>query len=160
MSMELSPEIQAQLEQLRDIRLPDPIAWWPLAPGWWALAGACLLAVILGLAWSIMRRRTIRFAALKELQQLRPQDRSGDLPGYATQVSTLLRRVAIRRNGQSVGLLSGRDWVEFLSAGKAGMDAKWATVLAQAPYAPGKSDNTTDLRALTDAAELWIRRHA
>lgn len=160
MSNELSPEILAQLEQLRDIRLPDPIAWWPLAPGWWALAGVCLLAVFVGFAWSIMRRRTIRFAALKELQRLRLQGVSRDLSGYATEVSALLRRVAIRRNGRSAGLLNGGDWVGFLSAGKVGMDAKWATVLAEAPYAPGQSANAPDVSSLTDAAEIWIRRHA
>jgi hypothetical protein len=25
------------LAQLRDIQLPEPISWWPLAPGWWVL---------------------------------------------------------------------------------------------------------------------------
>ena len=33
------------LAQLRDIQLPVPISWWPLAPGWWVLIifAACLL---------------------------------------------------------------------------------------------------------------------
>jgi len=30
------------LAQLRDIHLPDPILWWPLAPGWWVLIILCL----------------------------------------------------------------------------------------------------------------------
>ncbi|MDE0747891.1 MAG: DUF4381 domain-containing protein [Porticoccaceae bacterium] len=30
------------LAQLRDIHLPEPILWWPLAPGWWVLIILCL----------------------------------------------------------------------------------------------------------------------
>lgn len=25
----LTPEMQAELDKLRDIRLPDPVGWWP-----------------------------------------------------------------------------------------------------------------------------------
>ena len=28
----LTPEMQAELDKLRDIRLPDPVGWWPPAP--------------------------------------------------------------------------------------------------------------------------------
>jgi hypothetical protein len=35
---------------LRDIHLPPPAGWWPLAPGWWILIGIALL-LLTWLAW-------------------------------------------------------------------------------------------------------------
>lgn len=160
MNTQLSPEIQSQLAQLRDIRLPDPVGWWPLAPGWWIIATLCIAAIAGTVLWSILRRRTIRFAALKELDALRLSDGPTDMAHYATEISALLRRVAIRVNGRKAGVPSGEDWSDYLSRGTGGMDRRWSAVLAEAPYAPSHLAETHEVRALADAAELWIRRHA
>ena len=47
---------------LRDIHLPDPVSWWPPAPGWWLLFG---LSLVLGglLVWHRLRRRRREAAA-------------------------------------------------------------------------------------------------
>ena len=37
--------INPQSLELRDIHLPEPISWWPIAPGWWLLL-ALILALI------------------------------------------------------------------------------------------------------------------
>ncbi len=46
------------LAQLRDIHLPDPISWWPPAPGWWVLA-----VVVLALLFFMTRkvRHTVQY---------------------------------------------------------------------------------------------------
>ncbi|MCR9134689.1 MAG: DUF4381 domain-containing protein [Alphaproteobacteria bacterium] len=160
MNPQLSPDIQSQLELLRDIRLPEPIGWWPLAPGWWIAATLCLALIAGTVLWSYLRRRTVRFAALRELDALRIADGPTDMAHYATEISALLRRVAIRANGRAAGLLSGTEWSDFLSNGKGGMERHWSTVLAEAPYSPSHLAETDEIRALADAAELWIRRHA
>ena len=55
-----------------DIILLDPVPFWPLAPGWYALGWIVLIAIVWA-AWSLVRqRRTNRYrsVALVELDQL------------------------------------------------------------------------------------------
>ena len=62
----------ASLQNLNDIALPETVAWWPLASGWYFIIGLLLIA----LAWSVYRRRQrwtrnrYRRMALSELQVL------------------------------------------------------------------------------------------
>ncbi|MEM9629801.1 MAG: DUF4381 domain-containing protein [Pseudomonadota bacterium] len=159
MTTELPPQILTQLEQLKDIRLPEPVSWWPLAPGWWGVAVLFLAAVAALMVWSILRRRTVRYVALGELEKMRGED-AANLSELATDVSALLRRVAIRMNGRSIGILSDKDWAEYLTSGRSGMPRDLAVVLSQAPYAPPKPATDEQKKKLVDAAEQWIRRCA
>lgn len=43
------------LAQLKDIHLPTPIGWWPLAPGWYILMGLILFLVII-FAYGVYKR--------------------------------------------------------------------------------------------------------
>lgn len=143
----MTPEIQAQLENLRDIRLPDPIGWWPLAPGWWMLLALVCAAVLGTLIWNTLRKRTARYLALRELEQLDAAD-----PGFAANLSILLRRVAIRKD-RAAGQLKDADWVAFLTGH--GMQPALAEHLAAAPYA--KTLAAQDAGELRASAATWIR---
>lgn len=152
----LSPQIAAQLQQLRDIRLPEPVGWWPLAPGWWALIALLCSLMLLIIAWGYLRRRTARHLALKELNKLD----TGEAADFAAHVSGLLRRVA-RRRVRGVDVLTGQAWIDFLCDGKNGLPGDLAGFLAAGPYAGGTTDATTpDLEQLRLGAARWIRRHA
>ena len=141
-----APAAPDPLAALRDWHLPDPVSWWPPAPGWWLVAGLALgaiaLAVVLG------RRRWRQGAAVRtalgELEFLRGQLGAGlDPGGFAAAVSILLRRLALTRfPRERVAGLSGASWLAFLDA-TGGGDAFShgpGRMLAELPYrAPGET---------------------
>lgn len=149
----MSPDIAAQLAQLRDIRLPEPIGWWPLAPGWWLLLALISLALLAILAWTVLRKRSARYLALRELGALDAAD-----PAFSTRLSVLLRRVARRKN-RGAGVLQDSDWIAFLTGH--GMAPALAEHLAAAPYAEARSvpdaPDAPDVAELRAAAARWIR---
>ena len=40
---------------LRDLRLPEPVGWWPPAPGWWILAAIVVVGEALRLPTDTLR---------------------------------------------------------------------------------------------------------
>lgn len=161
------------LAQLRGIHLPDPVGLWPLAPGWWMLAGL-LLAVAIGSAlWLRRRRHSVARRALHELDLLARTPASEDVQTLATAISALLRRVALLRFGRArVAPLHGRAWQDFLTetAPRRRRNARFAPdaglLLSLAPYAPAGAACLTqgaralDARSLLAAARAWIKENA
>jgi hypothetical protein len=160
----LPPEI---LERLRGYHLPEPVSWWPPAPGWWALAFLVLALLVAAVHWmaSRHRRRAAARAARAELDALcAAYGRDGDAGAFARALSRLLRRFALARfPRRRVAGLSGEEWLAFLDAhGGGGRFREGAgRVLAQAPYRP-LSDPGRDLPVdeLSALARDWIRRNA
>jgi len=105
------------LADLRPYHLPDPVSWWPPAPGWWGLA--LLLSIALGATvWAVLRRHWRRAAlrsALRELDALVAARATRDGAGHARNLSRLLRRYALTRYPrQDVAGLAGDAWLQFL----------------------------------------------
>jgi hypothetical protein len=161
MSIPLPPAPDV-LAGLRPYRLPDPVAWWPPAPGWWLLA---LLAIGLAAALVLILRRRRRCraavrAARAELARLRALAARADSAGEALPgLSRLLRRYALAvYPREQVAGLSGPDWLQFLDAH--GGDGRFAAgpgrALAEAPYRP---PGDSDLGALFELVGDWIRRN-
>lgn len=157
----LAPELAKQLEQLRDIHLPPGISWWPLAPGWWVLAGVVVIAALAVAGTSYVRRRTVRYRALHELNELRRDENLGAVT-VAERIAVLLKRIVLQRSAtKSIGVEHGTRWVERLTQGSGGMSAEIARFLALAPYADAdRIDHSPDRAALFTAADRWIRRNA
>ncbi len=151
------------LAGLRDWHLPDPVSWWPPAPGWWLLGGLALCLLALAVRWWMLRRRRTAAArvALVRLAALGAElNRSRDTRRYAAAVSALLRRLAlVRYPRERVAGLTGSDWLRFLdSTGGGGAFSQGAgRVLAEVPYrAPGDSAGL-ETAGLADLAARWIR---
>ncbi len=162
----LSPEMLAELEKLKDIRLPQAISWWPLAPGWWMLAGTFLALAIIVLGILKLRRLSVRYAALHELDALRSNKSVAGSPvELATRINVLLRRVVLRsRNDRSFVSAESEKWRDFLTSKGGGMSPLIAGFLAQAPYLSPSMANpagkTPDPKVMLDVAEAWIRSNA
>lgn len=161
MTTPLSPEIAAELDKLRDIRLPEPIGWWPLAPGWWGLLVVCVLAGVALAIFEIRRRRTLRHLALLELAALkRKLTETADARKIGVDLAVLLRRVAVRtEERKSLAGRAGLPWAVELSKGEAGFSPEIARCLADAPYAPAEAADPLPPETF-EQAEKWIRRNA
>lgn len=150
--MKLTPQMQQQLEQLKDIHLPEPISWYPLAIGWWIVIALAVITVILGVWWLMSKRQRLQKNILAELQQL-PTDKPLQ---FVSNLSALLRRVAIYCQGQSVQTLSGQAWADFLSSGTNGLPKPWAELIANAPY-NGQLPPDFESEQLRQAATTWVK---
>ena len=149
---------QDLLSQLRDIHLPEPVSWWPPAPGWWLVAFVTLAALSAFLYF--LRRRIVknryRKVALKMLSELDGQD-NGLV--QLEEISALLRRVAIQAFGrEKVAVLAGEAWLAFLD--KTGRTTDFSTgvgrVLGSDLYRPSVEADVGQVQLI---AKKWIKEH-
>lgn len=144
------------LATLRDIHLPEPVSWWPLAPGWWWLLGALLITV--GLMIWLRRRRSERRlsdAALRELTLLTTRC-ADDQAAFIQALSVLLRRCAVARfSPQEAAGLIGESWLAFLDrhGGNRDFTEGPGRALLAGPYSV---DTHIDAVALTEITRRWI----
>ncbi|MBM4247450.1 MAG: DUF4381 domain-containing protein [Deltaproteobacteria bacterium] len=162
------------LAELRGIHLPEPVGFWPPAPGWWGLAAIVVAATAATVVAVRRRRRSVVRHALRELDGLARESSETDLQTLATTLSALVRRVALLRFGRArVASLHGAAWQHFLAetAPKArrrrtrfAEDAR--LVLSVAPYAPAgahalaRDGRTVDRATLIAATRAWIEENA
>lgn len=148
------------LATLRDIHLPDPVPFWPPAPGWFALAGL-VLAVALAAAFLEWRRRqTLAYRALRDFKAA---TRDGDTLAVGAAAAVLVRRVLLSRDPHAAAAaFTGDAFARFLGAGPKGVPPEIGRFLAMAPYLPpGAAEaRAIDRDALIAAVRRWIRGHA
>lgn len=151
------------LAGLRHWHLPEPIAWWPPAPGWWLLAVAGVIGAVLLVhwLWRRYRRAGVGRAARRELAALEQTlAAGGDARRYSADLSRLLRRLAlVRYPRERVAGLSGRAWLEFLDAtgGEGGFTQGAGRLLVEDAYRPEtQPQDTHALEELGQLAARWI----
>ncbi len=145
---------------LRDIHLPDPLSWWPPAPGWWLLLTLLVaIALLGGYLLHRYRRNALQRAAQQALHRIGEDYRqSGDARVLAQQLSILLRRVSLScYPRRQVAGLTGRSWLSLLDRCLPGEEFQQGAgrVLIDAPYS---LDSRVDGPALLQLCERWLRQ--
>ncbi len=156
------------LEQLADIHLPEPVSFWPPAPGWWLVALALLIVLGLLVARLMQSRRQRRICAfaLQELDRVYDTfqaDRNNDAQQadrarllFLNQLNAVLRRVALWHfPHHNVASLSGRAWVDFIrkKGDSSLMTEEIANALAEGRFQP-RCD--IDAEQLHKFGERWM----
>ncbi len=145
---------------LRDIHLPDPVSWWPLAPGWWALL-LLLVIFVLSTTYFIRRYRNHKISALylakQELARIETDfNINQDKSNLIKELSELIRRLSISifPREESAGL-TGEEWLKFLDqySDKNEFDNGIGRVLIEAPYQADPEFNSNELLALIGS---WV----
>ena len=153
----------ASLQNLNDIVVPANVPWWPVAPGWYVLAGLALLLLMFFGYRAIQHRRKNRYRrlALQELSDIRQQ---ADVTALRA-LPIVLKRAALSAWPRSdVAALSGAEWHRFLDRTTASdlFSSGAGALLDQLAYGGGADLASDDpgLERVLEAAEFWLRRHS
>lgn len=163
----LNPQsMDPQNLDLRDIHLPDPVSWWPIAPGWWiVLASLILIIAIIIVSRKIYISRQLRRDIRAELEDIKKQYlQTQNKAQLAKALSILLRRASISYYPKTdIAGLIGKNWLAYLDSTHTGSSANKnfqsdiGQVLLTAPYLPDENELDFDVQALIQLCESWLR---
>jgi len=149
------------LQQLRDIKMPTPVSWWPLAPGWYVLVGVFLMLISGLLVWRFIKRKRQRYLrmALKQLQHLRKsknKNKNKNKQVIVRKISILVRQVVVHYLDKNAAGLEGEKWLEFLNStyGGRAFSKGAGRVLVTVPYQKTTKIDTEPLFCLI---ENWLK---
>jgi hypothetical protein len=156
--------MEEQALPLRDLHLPEPIGWWPLAPGWWVVL-ALLAVALVYLAWRWYRAWVFnapRRFALRELARIEAEYlEHRDPVVLGKQLSELLRRGMLAYAPRAdVAGLTGEDWLAWLDSGMPVpyFHTEGGKSLLTLPYRDPQGDfSDIDVGALLAAVRMRLR---
>lgn len=141
---------------LRGPDMPDPLGWWPPAPGWWLLLVAMVLVAVLLKLWLGRPRRGNYWSeAQKQLHSI--EQMTGSPLLQLQQLSSLLRRMAMLRFGREQSAsLTGDAWLQLLDSAWPRNDfSRGAGVLLEdAPY---RKNPEGDISELFTIVREWLQ---
>lgn len=148
------------LAQLKDIHLPTPIGWWPLAPGWYVVL-ALIVFIFIFIFYCIYKNhrnaKAKNYALILLMNYQKEYEKEQNTALTSARISELLRRVALAYYPRrEVASLHGEDWLRFLNETGKGIDFNLVKeMLLDAPF---KTAQTMDLNPLFNTARLWIKQ--
>lgn len=148
------------LAQLRDIHLPPPVSWWPLAPGWYIVLALLAIAIVITsfYAYRYYVNGRARRQALQLLDSYVAEYQSDENSQQASaKISELLRRVAlVYFPRKEVASLQGEAWLAFLNqTGNTINFTPVRTCLLELPY---QSAGNLNIKPLFTRARAWIKQ--
>ncbi|UYM16725.1 DUF4381 domain-containing protein [Endozoicomonas euniceicola] len=160
-------EMQNPLDQLRPNHLPDPVSWWPPAPGWW-LSGLLIVLVITAVVYftvkAIRKSRYRRQAARASQKLLTEFQQHGDERRFINACNRLLKQTALLAYPhEPVARLHGKEWQQFLAdkSGNKGFLQGAGAVLGDSRYRKEQflEKNALEVNALHSMTLSWIKKH-
>lgn len=154
-----------QALNLRDIHLPEPVSWWPIAPGWWMIIfTALIITAIIFLSRKIYRSKQLKRDIHAELDAIKLQfQKTGNRSRLAKSLSILLRRASISfYPSKNIAGLTGESWLAYLDDTNANpiknkmFQSEVGQTLLTAPYLPENSTLDFDTQGLIDLCESWL----
>ena len=98
------------LAAFKDLQMPDPVSWWPLAWGWWVLI-AVLVGIIAFAIYRLVVNHKHKRAQKEALQQIKAL--SNETPTY--ELNRLLKQAMLSYYPREIiAGLTGASWYEFL----------------------------------------------
>ncbi|MEY3879919.1 MAG: hypothetical protein RIQ94_714 [Pseudomonadota bacterium] len=147
------------LADLKDIHEPAELGNWPPAIGWWILAVAIPLLLILSI-W--IYKRLTRKSAVKTAKKILAdikQDTTLDNVTKVSELSVLLRRVAISLSPRDqAASLTGLQWLVFLdsSVKNKPFSTGIGKFLIDAPYRKNPV-TAQEVSQLIELCEAWLK---
>ena len=157
----MNPAATATLE-LRDIHAAAAPGVWPPAPGWWLLAVLLIALLVISTLWLLRRYRDYRLKCqiMDEIDALTASRTKDNSIVFLTQLSVLLRRIALRRYARErVASLTGSDWLRFLDAtgGNGDFEHGVGQILEVGPYCPHNRELPAE--ELLALARRWVKQN-
>lgn len=150
----------SSLSQMHDVVSPPAVGWWPLAPGWYALA-VLIVSVALWRLWRWLKRyranayRRQAVTAISALQ-VGPQ---GACAADASALKILLKRTAITSFGRDpVAALSGSAWWQWLDQTGGDFAQELGPACDRCAHA-GERMPCDRWQALLERAQRWVVGH-
>ena len=152
------------LAQLRDIHLPPPISWWPLAPGWWILIFAGTFASIWLTKTLVQRYRSnlYRRQALKKLGLIVLNNQKSNKEKLALIMELLKQAVGSAYKGDNFNSQNNKDFILFLknSCSKPCFTKRSSDleILLYSNHNDQRDDELL-LKNLVDDSKTWLNNH-
>lgn len=155
-----------QISSLEPIITPEPVSFWPPAPGWYILAALVLslLMYVIFRAIKQYQKNEYRRLALKELASISLPVNSEQFVEAITTLNVLMKRTALAGfPRERVASLSGMAWLIFLEATYPSGNFKQppGKLLAEIGYVSEKYHKlqNQDWQELIYICEKWIKHH-